>query len=106
MLEKGSRTMGWLIRVDRGVEAGWRQNGGDVRTGVEWFLVAKDDVGEVRFVVRTYPESEAELEELGHDYLARAAREYAFELLERGWDPRKFTLEQAESMAIVVRRPR
>jgi len=95
----------WLVRVERGLCASFFQEDGSSRRGFDWIVAIKDQKQNVtKIVVRTYPESENDLAG-GDRYLALAAREYTHELLARGWDPGSFSLDQVQSLSIVVRRP-
>ncbi len=95
----------WLVRIESGLCASFFQRDGSSRRGYDWIVAIKDQIENVtKIVVRTYPESEDDLAG-GDRYLALAAREYTHDLLARGWDPRGFSLDQVQSLSIVVRRP-
>lgn len=96
---------GWTISIKNGISASFFQADGTSRRGADWVAELVKGAATMKVIVRTYPET-------GDDagppplYLAQAAHARLVELLDAGWDPRTFRLDQTQQLAIVVPAPR
>ena len=80
----------WLMRVEGGLSAHFKQAEGPSQPGTDWSIGLKrgDEIHTV--IVRTHPADDLKgrLRD-DADYMARTAMGYLNDLLNQGWDPRE-----------------
>ena len=79
---------GWLMRVERGLSAHFKQPDGSSRPGTDWSIGMKRGYESHSVMVRTYLADDLS-SKLRKDtkYQARTAMQYLNDLLQKGWDP-------------------
>jgi len=91
----------WLMRVEEGLAAQFKQPDGSSRPGTGWFIGLKRGEETHSVVVRTYLSDDlpAKLRK-DTEFQARTAMQYLNDLLERGWHP-----SQPKELAITISNP-
>ena len=90
----------WLMRVEKGLSAHFKQPNGPSRPGTDWAIGLKQGEVTHTVLVRTYSDQVAP--ELAKDgqFMANTAMRYLNDLLNSGWDP-----TQPRELAITVTNP-
>ncbi|MBL6852274.1 MAG: hypothetical protein ISS15_08505 [Alphaproteobacteria bacterium] len=90
----------WLMRVEAGLNAHFKQANGASRPGTDWRIGLKRGHEVHTVLVRTYSDKVAP--ELAKDsqFMANTAMGYLNDLLGKGWDPK-----QPRELAITVTNP-
>src|ERR1700742_4706355 len=91
----------WLMRVEGGLGASFKQPDGTSRPGTDWKIGLKRGPEQHTLFVRSYLASDlAKQFRKDSDFQARTAMRYVNDLLNQGWDPK-----QPRELAITITNP-
>ena len=78
----------WLMRVERGLSAHFKQPDGSSRPGTDWSIGLKRGDETHSVIVRTYLADDLSAAfRKDTQFQARTAMQYLNDLLQKGWDP-------------------
>jgi hypothetical protein len=78
----------WLMRVERGLSAHFKQPDGSSRPGTDWSIGLKRGDETHTVLVRAYMADNLSAQfRKDTEYQARTAMQYLNDLLQKGWDP-------------------